>query len=533
MPNADLMLRFLLAHCQIEELKVRPPRPDIVRKVLLHLPKTMEDTYSNMLENVQVDLIDEARVALVWLTFADRALTLQELCDACMIDPTSELLVDENNRVSLDSMRDSVLDLLGNLVVIESNPNLPIHKRRVGLAHATLKDYLTSDKAPPAFRLNPRDGNWFIAYSCVAYVWYYCGKLSSGHKCVPECSCVPLIHYAALQWSNHARVYNIWAPENPFEMRLRSLPSFGSLSPWLARLSSDRGAMECLTSGVFWMSSSTDGGFIKQGWKAWIKHWNCSVCLSLWIVIGRLRMTGSKIKNEIGEQGYLLHACCKAGEVECVASILEDTNIDLDVENCTGTAVQVATLYGRENVVDIFLDKVQGVQRRRSCFGQALQVASCKGNLYLVEKLLLAGADVNEPAACKFGRSLQGALKSGHEAIVRRLLCAGADPHARCSKHGSPLQAASCSGQLSTVRCIIEAGKRNVSMVRRPLGLQDGRMSPLASTFCEGDRQIAEALLASGERMTPKELSYWRDRVEWLETYGGWRTEYLRSGVCA
>ena len=234
--------------------------------------------------------------------------------------------------------------------------------------------------------------------------------------------------------------------------------------------------------------------------------------------------------DDLGEQKHLLHACCKANQKECVATILDSGSDVLDIQNHIGTPMQVAVFCGQSDVVDTIMEKALGHNRRRSCFGQAQQAAAFKADLYLVNKLLSAGENVNEPGAGMFRRSLPASAKHGHERVVGGLLVAGADADRQCFRRGTALQASATFGNLSIVQLLLDAGAPFTTGGNRNIG--SDRMSALASAFEDGDERIAEALLRRGARMSTRELAFSKARVEWVETYGGWRTNLLRYGLC-
>ena len=66
-------------------LKVRD-----IRKKIKSLPKTLDDTYARILTNIDDKYQKEATVALKFLAFAERALSIDELVEAMIIKPRSD-----------------------------------------------------------------------------------------------------------------------------------------------------------------------------------------------------------------------------------------------------------------------------------------------------------------------------------------------------------------------------------------------------------------------------------------------------------
>lgn len=79
-----------------------------------------------------------------------------------------------------------------------------------------------------------------------------------------------------------------------------------------------------------------------------------------------------------------------------------------------GNALQAASFRGHVEVVQILLDKGAHVNAQGGNYGNALQAASCIGRDEVVQILLDKGADINAQGG-KYGNALQGALAGQHE----------------------------------------------------------------------------------------------------------------------
>jgi hypothetical protein len=111
----------------------------------------------------------------------------------------------------------------------------------------------------------------------------------------------------------------------------------------------------------------------------------------------------------------------------------------------------------------------------------ALREAAGGGHLEVVERLLVAQADVNAAAAMSGGRTaLQAAADGGHLEVIERLLAVGADVNAAAATSGgrTALQAAAGKGHLEVVERLLEV-KANVNAAAATSGgRSSGRRSP-------------------------------------------------------
>ncbi|KAK4194345.1 ankyrin repeat-containing domain protein [Triangularia verruculosa] len=88
----------------------------------------------------------------------------------------------------------------------------------------------------------------------------------------------------------------------------------------------------------------------------------------------------------------------------------------------------------------------------------ALYQASCAGNLSTVNLLLELGEDVNGWSTCKYGTAVHVASFKGHIDVLQRLMAAGADLGVVHPDYGSPLELAAYGGQVACVRLLARAG---------------------------------------------------------------------------
>ena len=111
----------------------------------------------------------------------------------------------------------------------------------------------------------------------------------------------------------------------------------------------------------------------------------------------------------------------------------------------------------------LLINKGADINAQDSRWGTALQVASETGHEQIVKLLINKGADVNAQGS-PWGTALQAASERGHDQIVRLLLDHGAGVNARGGHLGNALGAACGSDHIEVVKLLLEAGSNPKSL---------------------------------------------------------------------
>jgi hypothetical protein len=77
--------RFRWVQCQIEELS-RLRTDKAIRNALTSVPRDLHETYEKMTSKITIEDAETARRALIWLSTAQRPLTIDELAQAVIIE---------------------------------------------------------------------------------------------------------------------------------------------------------------------------------------------------------------------------------------------------------------------------------------------------------------------------------------------------------------------------------------------------------------------------------------------------------------
>jgi ankyrin repeat protein len=181
-------------------------------------------------------------------------------------------------------------------------------------------------------------------------------------------------------------------------------------------------------------------------------------CIQLYDVDRPWRGIGLSLEmNELAQPLY--YAAC-FGVPEVVEEILQQS-IDVNAQGgYWGNALQAASVRGDVTVVQVLLDAGAEVNAQGGGYwGNALQAASVRGGVTVVQVLLDAGAEVNAQGGGEYGNALQAASYRGDVTVVQVLLDAGAEVNAQGGGYwGNALQAASYCGHEAVVQVLLDAG---------------------------------------------------------------------------
>ncbi len=425
----------------------------------------------------------EALTLLRWLAFSQRPLSLAELAEAAIIDPSGDGTVDFENRGDVQD----VLDILSGLITtseIEKNNDtekalgvaqstaffLPHGQAtKMKLAHFSVKEYLISDRSNHSYpRLQQGREHQQIARSCLAYLQYYS---SSDFKKLTDqdFSTFPLLEYASSLWFFHSRQQR----DVDCRWELRLLSSEDCKKDWLLAYNPDL------------QSIGNFCGFNNMGCGLYY-----AALLGLENVVEVFTVAGTDVDSEGGRHGNALQAASREGHERIVQMLIKRGSRVNATVGVYGNALQAASRGGHKKIVEMLIANGADVNAHGGIRDNALHAASYWGHGDVVELLIDKGADVN---ACggKYGNALQAASYTGAEPVVGMLAQRGADINARGGKHGHALQAASLQGHQNIVEMLIGQGV--------DVNAQGGCSgNALMAASSEGHEKIVQMLLHHG-----------------------------------
>src|SRR5436190_11880308 len=168
--------------------------PKAVREALKSLPRKLDDTYDEAMKRIGSQNDYDKHVAgrvLLWISFAARPLTLEELRCALAVE-RSQLRLHEDNLMD----KKLLTSVCAGLVTVDE-------KGIVGFVHPTTKEYferICVNQFPAAQKE--------IAETCLTYLSF--DKFANG-PCLSDMGMDmrvqknPLLDYAARHWGDHAR----------------------------------------------------------------------------------------------------------------------------------------------------------------------------------------------------------------------------------------------------------------------------------------------------------------------------------------
>jgi ankyrin repeat protein len=503
------IFRFRWAELQMKALEACRTA-NSVRDTLKSLPTTLHATYNRMLEKISKsdnkEDLRHVKNALMWLAFAKRPMTLEELAEAAILPCPVPTTVDPDSRF-FDIM--DVLRICGGLVsLIPFKGNYDWHGAHgsiaVKLSHYSVKEYLVSVANEPcpspwirepkrsAFGDVMRNSTKILAETCITYLLQ--DDISAEVEFDDLVKSFPLTGYAAYYWhqhfiqadaatSNHLERATMRLMEDQYPL-LRSCtwnlspnPLFG-ISP---------GPSE---SRLFYASYYGLDTIVRKMLKA-----------------GR----NSAIQRQETEEFMLVYAALNghSGTVEVLLKDGADVNM---VDGFLGSALGAAAYRGHGNVVSLLrkwgasLDWANSTSGQTVMFQNALEAAAAGGHWSLVRRFLDEGLDINIGGS--YCGPLGAAASLGHEPLVEQLLQARADINhvhngytalAKVNSHSSP----------SMVHLLLDHGA--------DFNAGDCAATVLSNALFSGDEILVRRLLREG-----------------IEIHGTnrWGEKALRASLC-
>jgi hypothetical protein len=304
-------------------------------------PSGLEQLYTRMLLQIDVNRRETAAKILRWVVLAVRPLTLSELSAAIDVRPSVGFSCDEVIR--------GQVTFCGYFLTIKED--------EVGLIHQSAKDYLvrqTPDSNPNLeyFRIKEEPGNLEVARKCFDYLQNGAlaggevnlkGRLGRGRVDTSHLKAFPLLSYAALHWPEHARslassedsfdlshpfyskksllreswLKTYWAAKEygglPDSFSLLHLASYFGIVPLVNLLFKRRGWIKGLNSDIN-VDQRDGNGFTALYWAAGNEH------EAVVRVLLKYR-AGVDVKNKYG--GTALHRAAERGHEAVVRMLLK------------------------------------------------------------------------------------------------------------------------------------------------------------------------------------------------------------------
>jgi ankyrin repeat protein len=474
-----------------------------LRQALSTLPKTLDDTYARILENIPEGYSTQIATVLnllIWSGYHN--FKISELVDAVATNFEKDPAFDPKNRMPVP--RD-ILRLCSSLITVYRAP--PFDREFVSLAHSSVKEYLVSNRVSKGFEFLGCETvaksyltRLFLRHLIGVSQFTLRGRLVRSID-IQEIHCdFPFVDYSARTWMNIAREV-----VNEDESLFNSVLSFFQEEEEAFYLFSevyDYGRTE-EASPLYY---AADGGMTRmieyllaRGADVNAKD---SAALRVALYRGRdttvqlLLQRGARVDTENDE-------VFQDAMLKC-----HDTTVQSLIERCGNTAAEnesimsAAVRYGRESIVRWLLDRGVSVSAAN---GWSLSSDPAPKIVTTLRFLLDRGTDVDAGD----GRLLREASRHGLHKTVKLLLRRGASPNA----HGQ-----------STPTALEEVLEQVYHHLVLSISHYFSRIMALRSSPLDVYYKIAQLLVDKGADAT-------FSGGEWLQTLraGGWSVQTVQQ----
>lgn len=480
--------RFRWVFCQLEML--RNCLPQNVRRVLKDLPKSLDETYERMLNEIGKVNPRQAYRLLQCLTVATRPLRVEELAEflALDFDRTEHGIPALNQAWRWDDDQQGVLSTCSSLVVIVNNQSSGT--RVVQFAHFSVKEFLTSDRLADLeaditrFHIHLEPAHTVIAQACLAIL------LRSDDNDGADVRS-PLHGYAAENWVEHAQFENVSLRVEDGIRRLFD-PTKPYFAGWLKSHIIDEKWKYFLPSALL------DDHNLKSYYPSLLRKPASSIGDYAPLCLYHAALCGFHVPTQYLISEYPQHVNARVGYNQSalvaalsnqhlqVADLLHQNGADVEI-TCPGavTPLHAASASRMIRVVRWLLEHGADGDSQMRDGSTPLLLAIRKGCLELVQTLLQHGVDVNTRDIDEHS-PLHYASRLGHVDIVRLLIQHGADANTHVQKL---FDLASSSGSAETVRHFIELG----ADINEPTGWECKTALHIASS--KGHTDVVQLLI--------------------------------------
>ncbi|KAK3641344.1 hypothetical protein LTR56_011372 [Elasticomyces elasticus] len=524
--KADGMFRWV--YCQLQLLKqTKSSRPSSIRTALRALPIDLDETYERMLNRLTPDDRQHAITLLRWLAYAKSPLSLEQLAEASIVDPTDDPTADDIVDIEDKGSWEDTFELLAGLVIphgalegdvdnrtfepdstnksrddLRNTP--PINKdTKLKLAHFSVKEYLESSRILISevreFHLHPAREHRFITQSCLVYLMHYS---SSRWKTSTEQDLMmfPLLRYAAETWPYHASLQT----HESSDREVSFLCPETRRRDWLLVYDPDEYESKPFASSIEFPGTED----FEEDPKNTATPLYYASLLGLVTVARQLLLAGADPNLQGGKYNYesALHAASSRGFADVVQLLLcyqADVNAQGRSE-LKSTALQAATSRGYTDIMQLLLENGADVNAWDQRYDNVLQAAARSGHAALVQLVLDRHVDVNARAPPD-GCALQAAALQGHQEVVQLLLNHGAHINALVAysgpreEIGTALHAASSWNRKEVVQVLLDRGA-DINAERTPYD------TALQAAAYKGHVEIVQLMLGRGAH-DPEDLA--------------------------
>ncbi|KAF9873496.1 hypothetical protein CkaCkLH20_08955 [Colletotrichum karsti] len=378
---------FRWVQCQLDALEGCLNEAEL-DSALNRLPKTLDETYKRIWDNVPSTKKDTARKILQFLAFSERPLRLKEAADAIVVFPTNKPRFDTKNRMPRPR---EITNYCSSLIIVSPGEN---GVEEVQLAHLSVKEFLVSNDCISQHFTEP-SARGLIAEVCLVYLL----ELDHSAELKDVRRRFPLAQYASQYWMKHAISSDTGTVRELIVEFLRSRNAYTTCF----RLHGPDRQLEG-------RPSVNDTPVLHNVAHGGVEY-----------AVEEALKNGADVNEQGGRFANALQAASGMGH-EGVVRILLDHGADVNaVGGLWGNALAAASWAETGKVAKMLLERGAAVSTPGGQYGKAIQVASLAGNEEVVRILIENGADMYESSGTH-GTALNAAAFGGKEEVVDLLI---------------------------------------------------------------------------------------------------------------
>ena len=427
--------RFRWVFCQLDAL--RHCLPIAIRQTLSELPKTLDETYQRVLNEIRMVDRGLAHRLLQCLTMAIRPLRVEELAEILVLDfkVANGATPTLNEECRSENPQEDVLSICSSLIMVADSGR----SRVIQFSHFSVKEFLTSDRLA-TFQgdisqayVGDEPAHTTLALACLGTLVRLDGSLGNlqvDHK-------FPFAKYASQHWVEHAQFGKVSSQIEDGMQRL-----FDSTRPYFAT----------------WLRLYDMDDHWDQFGNSWA---TCGSTLYYASLFGFRDLAAHIIKDhpeQVNAKGGRNHCPLAAALYKGhfhVADLLLQHGASINVTgHHNQTPLQAASVDGLSDVARWLLDHGADTHSQRDDHAAPIHLATANGHLEVIKTLLEHNVYID--SVDKGGKTpLHHASFSGRVEIVRLLLDHGANANAVDKNGWTSLDLATTS---EVVRLLLDHG---------------------------------------------------------------------------
>jgi ankyrin repeat protein len=421
--------------------------PANLRRTLEELPKSLDETYKRILNEINNANREHAYQLLQCLTVARRSLRVEELAEVLAVDfnLNASGIPKLNADWRWEDQEEAVLSACSSLVSVISDDG----SRVVQFLHFSVKEFLTSDRlascmeAVSRFHIPIEPSHAILAKACLGVLLRLDDRTDKD-----SVEKIPLFQYANRYWVGHAQVGNV-------ELRIKDAMDYWfdmdklHFSAWFRiQRQYDPLALSMFMGGrVLPLSETPLHLAASRGFRGLVER--------------LISKHPEQVDHLGGRYGTPLHISVHGGNIK-VSQILFAHGADVNSRTADNlTPLHIASEKGQLEIGKWLLSCGADVNSRQKDGWTPLHFAARNGHLDVVRILLEHNVEVNawdnQGATPFLGASgCLTASANGTPDVVQLLLDYSADAHVPNNKGVTPLHQAARHGLLQVARILLE-----------------------------------------------------------------------------